>query len=177
MDWSQSRLSYYTDWALVPLLMLLAAYLEWSTNGLSLLVAGAAVVGYAGWTLAEYWIHRTLFHHFMRREHWLHHKQPRGWVSAPGWLTVPIHILLFGVLLGSAGTAGTGLFLGLEAGYFGYITVHDRIHHGKRASAYIQRRARLHDVHHTFGSEKNFGVVSSFWDHRFGTYYFPQKRT
>jgi hypothetical protein len=42
---------------------------------------GAAFI--AGWTLIEYWIHRSLFHHVMRREHWLHHKRPRGFVSAP----------------------------------------------------------------------------------------------
>lgn len=176
MDWTSTRLGYYADFFIVPFLMFLAAYFEVSTNGMSLALAMFPVAGYVTWTLAEYWIHRVLFHILMRREHWLHHKQPRGFVSAPAYLTAILHVLLWGALAQYPGGAqGAGLFLGLEAGYLGYIIVHDRIHHGARRSAYVQRRAALHDVHHTHGSEKNFGVVNSFWDHFFDTYFLPKR--
>jgi sterol desaturase/sphingolipid hydroxylase (fatty acid hydroxylase superfamily) len=175
MDWTSTRLSYYADWVLVPLLMFLAAWLEVHTNGPSDALIASTLLGYAIWTFAEYWIHRSLFHVVMRRAHWLHHMRPRGWVSAPAWVTAFAHVLLWGALAGSAGpAAGTGLFLGIEAGYLGYIVVHDRIHHGPRRFAYIRRRAALHDIHHTYGSEQNFGVVSSFWDHVFQTHFSPQ---
>lgn len=178
MDWTSTRFGYYADWVIVPFLMFLATYLEVHANGMSLALIMFPLAGYVTWTLAEYWIHRVLFHIVMRREHWLHHKQPRGFVSAPAWLTAVLHVLAWGALMQYPGGAqGVGLFLGLEAGYLSYIVVHDRIHHGPRLSNYIRWRAALHDVHHTHGSEKNFGVVNSFWDHVFDTHYFPSKRT
>jgi sterol desaturase/sphingolipid hydroxylase (fatty acid hydroxylase superfamily) len=175
MDWTHHAWGYYLDFIVVPLLMLAAAYVGLAYAGPSLPMATMVAAGIAGWTLIEYWIHRSLFHHVMRREHWLHHKRPRGYVSAPWYMTSVLHLLVLGGCWGSLGlTYGTGLYLGLEAGYLSYIVVHDRIHHGARGSAYIRRRAALHDAHHTYASEKNFGVASSFWDRVFGTYFVPR---
>lgn len=170
MEWTQSVAGYYLDFVAVPILMLLVLGTGLAFGPSLGLVIGAAA-GFGIWTFLEYWIHRELFHHVMRREHWLHHKRPRGFVSAPWFVTLPLHFLTLGALWGSLGHQwGSGLFLGLEFGYMGYVVVHDMIHHGKRLSAYIKRRAALHDAHHTHASEKNFGVASSFWDHVFGTY-------
>jgi sterol desaturase/sphingolipid hydroxylase (fatty acid hydroxylase superfamily) len=175
MKWSQDVWQYYLDFVVVPLFMLVAAYVGLAYDGPSFALAVMAVAGFALWTLTEYWIHRSLFHRVLRHEHWLHHKRPAGYVTAPSYLTAVVHVLLLGGCWGSLGlTYGTGLFFGLEAGYLTYIVVHDRIHHGPRSSDYIARRAALHDAHHTYASEKNFGVASSFWDHIFGTYFAPR---
>jgi sterol desaturase/sphingolipid hydroxylase (fatty acid hydroxylase superfamily) len=176
MEWTQDARGYYLDFVVVPLLMLVTLWTSLHYRGPSVALPVMALAFFAVWTLIEYWIHRTLFHHMLRREHWLHHKRPRGYVSAPWYLTAILHLLVLGGTLGSGGLAyGAGMFLGLEAGYLTYIVVHDRIHHGPRRSAYIALRAALHDAHHTYASEKNFGVASSFWDHVFGTYYLPKR--
>lgn len=167
MNWAQSRVSYYTDFGLVPLFILFALFhiQNWTLNVL------AAICGVVVWTFLEYWIHRILFHRIFKREHWLHHKDPEGYVAVPLWGTLVLHTLL----LGSLGLYLPGLFIGLEAGYFAYILTHDRIHHGKRESPWLQWRARLHDAHHD-GWESNFGVFISTWDMVFGTLRDPVKR-
>lgn len=161
MNWSQGRVSYYTDFAVVPLFILFATLhiQNWTLNVL------AAICGVVVWTLLEYVIHRFLFHRLMKRQHWLHHKDPAGYVAAPLWLTLALHTLLLGLL----GSYAPGVFIGLEAGYFAYIITHDRIHHGLRRSSWIQWRARLHDAHHA-GWESNFGVIISTWDFIFRTH-------
>lgn len=177
MDWNQGRFGYYVDFVLVPLLVLAAFVVELLYNGPSRALFATAIVGVAVWEFLEYWIHRSLFHRFMRKQHWLHHIRPRGYVSAPALLTTPLHICIYAALVGALGmAAGTGLFLGLEAGYMAYIALHDRIHHGPRVNAWVAWRGALHDLHHG-GKEVNFGVVTSFWDRAFRTYLEPVRTT
>jgi hypothetical protein len=165
MDWNQSRAAYYFDFALVPALML--AVLIQHHSGYT---AAGAALGFALWMYAEYWIHRALFHHVFAQAHNLHHKRPRGYVAAPVWLTLIVHVPLCGAALSLGNGLAAGIFVGLEAGYLAYIVVHDRIHHGpKILPRWLARRARLHDLHHK-GVEANFGVVSSICDRLHGTH-------
>lgn len=175
MDWNQSRLSYYADFALVPFLCLAALITELSTHGPSATLFEMMAPGFAVWTFLEYWIHRSLFHWVMRREHWLHHIRPGTYVAAPAWLSGLLHVAALGLLILTFGSAvGTGSFLGLETGYLCYIATHDAIHHRKqKAFGWLRRKWEHHSMHHQ-GAEVNFGVFSHFWDKVFRTYMDPR---
>lgn len=177
MTWDQTKLGYYLDFILVPLVMVLAFGLA-IFHGASLLpVAAAMVGGFALWTYLEYWIHRTLFHHVFRRQHWMHHKSPDGYIAAPPQLTAALHVSVWFLAVIHLGwTLGSGIFLGLEAGYLAYILVHDAIHHRYEKGRWLTMRAELHDHHHD-GKEKNFGVVSSVVDRLHGTYESSAQKT
>lgn len=178
MNFSQTRLSYYSDFALVPLLVLLCApYGTWAW----------APVGYMLWTFSEYAMHRWIFHRAMRAQHWIHHIRPTGYVAVSGLQSAAIHVVLMlgaflvGPPLDALGAA-VGLFIGYELGYLFYIIVHDNIHHGRplmmapvsRFGDWLLWRRRLHDVHHR-GVEANFGVVHSWWDKALRTYCVPRE--
>lgn len=170
MNWTQTRLGYYLDFLIVPVLMV-AAFVLALYKGASLLpLSVAAAGGFAVWTYLEYWIHRSLFHRLLRRQHWQHHKDPAGYVAAPPQLTAALHVTLWFLAVVHFGwSIGTGLYLGLEAGYFAYIAVHDAIHHFAKKGRWLRMRSALHDAHHD-GAETNFGVVSSVVDRLHGTY-------
>lgn len=168
MTWTQSKISYYADFVVVPFLIGWALpYIE-TARGLALIPAG-----FITWTLVEYLIHRYIFHNVMRHAHWMHHIRPQGFVASPSWLTGAFH---FGALTAVFYAHAYGFFVGLEAGYYAYIVTHDRIHHAHYVfqHTWLYRRVRLHDVHHR-GVEANFGVVTSFWDHAFDTYCPPRE--
>lgn len=166
MDWNQSRVSYYADFVVVPVLCTILAGL--TTPSLLMIPVGVAI-----WTLLEYWIHRSIFHRLLRKEHWLHHLRPRAYVAAPAWLTAVLHVMTGLAFLG-LGAAGLGTFVGIEAGYLAYVATHDAIHHHDRAKmgAWLRGLDDHHTLHH-HGEEKNFGVFTHFWDRRFGTYQDP----
>lgn len=86
-----TRAGYYADFALLPALVLLL--LAWHF--------GAALIwcfgGFMAWTLAEYLIHRFVFHHvpLLRRDHDRHHREPSAYIGAGSWITLPIFGLLW----------------------------------------------------------------------------------
>lgn len=172
MNWTQGKLSYYADFALVPLLVLLSAPLTRGWGPVALMP-----LGYLLWTFSEYAMHRWIFHRVMRKQHWIHHIRPTGYIAVSGLWSAGIH----GALMAAAYFSGLlGLFIGYELGYLLYIFTHDRIHHmnhGRRIGSdlnssghwWLLDRAVLHDVHH-YGVEANFGVVHSWWDRALRTY-------
>lgn len=176
MDWTQTKFNYYLDFVLVPSMVLFTLWCAMAYgNSLPQFVA-ALPIGAATWSLLEYGIHRFLFHRAFKPEHWLHHMRPAGYVAAPAWITAAAHVSAFCAFLGSFGTStGSGLFIGLEAGYFAYIYVHDRIHHQHfKPGGWLRQKWKMHMLHHG-GAEVNFGVVTQFWDHVFGTFQAPRK--
>jgi sterol desaturase/sphingolipid hydroxylase (fatty acid hydroxylase superfamily) len=130
--------------------------------------------GFVGWTLAEYWIHRGLFHALtaFERMHTVHHLNPKGWVGIASWGTFGTFAAiwlaaaaLIDVAIASTFTAGVIL------GYLTYCIVHVRYHHGDRTkfNRYIAFMWRHHAAHHR-GGKGNFGVTSPLWDFVFGSY-------
>jgi sterol desaturase/sphingolipid hydroxylase (fatty acid hydroxylase superfamily) len=169
MNWNQSRLGYYADFVFAPLVVL-ASLIFFYHGGIAKLASGAAA-GLFAWTFVEYWTHRVIFHHVFHDGHELHHKQPSGYVAAPVWLTGLVHLGLAAAFT-RGGDVGLGAFAGIEAGYWAYIAVHDRMHHTKTrpdTSRWFGRRWKLHTLHH-HGIEANFGVITSLWDHVFRTH-------
>src|SRR5262249_28239743 len=113
---------HFGDFVAIPLAILVFAGL----GGLSR--KPLVVVGLAAWTLAEYLIHRFVFHQFPlgRRLHQLHHDRPADPDAERSSLSTPLVASPFGVvLLGAFGLEdGSAIFAGLLAGYLIFIAVH-----------------------------------------------------
>ena len=136
--------------------------------------------GFVAWTLAEYWLHRLVFHfqgkskiakriHFLA--HGVHHQWPHDkyrLVMPPG-VSVPLYCACLGLFLATLGSAGWAFHAGFVLGYAHYDLTHWWIHHGKPRSAYGRRLRRHHFLHHFKQTEARFGVSNLVWDKVFGT--------
>lgn len=164
---------YYMDFVLAPPV---AALMIWvAIGGLGVMaVVGLAVAGFIAWTLAEYLIHRFMFHGFpmLRRMHDVHHAHPKDYIGVASYgvaLVAVVVWLLLAMMMSVA--ASCGAVAGVVLGYLFYIVIHDRFHHGARSrfGRYVRFMERYHAGHHR-GGETNFGVTSPVWDVVFRTY-------
>jgi 4-hydroxysphinganine ceramide fatty acyl 2-hydroxylase len=144
-------------------------------------VAGAFVLGLVGWSLAEYLLHRFVFHFepdtkWGRRLHFIihgvHHDYPHDPMRLvmPPSVSVPLAILvflLFRVLLGPAWSLP--FFAGFLVGYLVYDMTHYHIHHHRSENKVSLAVRRYHYRHHFQQSDRGFGVTSPFWDNVFRT--------
>lgn len=172
--WNLSRLAYYADFVTIPFLAIVALISDVWYHGVTVAMLGFLVLGFLLWTFMEYAIHRWLFHHVFRREHWFHHTHPAAYSTLPAsWQTGLVALAALSGCLGEFGLdIGAGLFAGIAAGYILYLWAHDRFHHGPipLPDTYWFNRMCAHDIHHSRGIEANFAVVSPFWDVIFKTY-------
>lgn len=176
MDWLIGKRAYYADFFIVPLLVLAALVLGLAADPKTYAIA--LPVGAAGWTLAEYLIHRFVLHRIYRREHWAHHRSPARYIGVPPTHTTAIWLTLACGLWGTLPLGmAAGLYSGFLLGYLAYIAAHDRYHHGNPElweAGYWRNCWARHRMHH-HGVEANFGVLTPFWDALFGTYKNPPK--
>jgi sterol desaturase/sphingolipid hydroxylase (fatty acid hydroxylase superfamily) len=132
-----------------------------STAALSLMA-----LGFIAWTLAEYWIHRLVFHGPTRFApmHQVHHELPKDMVGVASYGT----FAGFGVI---AMLLGAAICIGFMLGYLGYCAIHVRMHHGDRTrfGRYVSFMFQHHRGHHR-GGQGNYGVSSPVWDVVFRTY-------
>lgn len=154
-SWKMTPFSYYFDFIGAPLFIALAL-----TVGKFSLIP--FLLGVLIWTLAEYLVHRFLFHMVYRREHWTHHISSRELIGVSSWKTGGIFVVLFLIAFVSSTLS---VYAGLLAGYFAYISIHYLLHRMD-----IPFLTKHHDIHHDEGIEMNFGVTSPLWDIIFGTY-------
>jgi sterol desaturase/sphingolipid hydroxylase (fatty acid hydroxylase superfamily) len=144
------------------------------------------LIGVFLWTLAEYCLHRFLFHHkpaSPRQErlfflfHGVHHAQPqvktRLVMAFP--VSIPMAVLFFGIfylvlaiLLKAPGWLAP-LFSGYLAGYLAYDLTHYAQHHFPMRSGYAKYIKRYHMQHHYKDPSTRFGVSSPLWDWVFHT--------
>jgi sterol desaturase/sphingolipid hydroxylase (fatty acid hydroxylase superfamily) len=171
----QSRISYFTDMVLAPLLALgLSVFALAHFRGLALAdwLLGLAIGG-ALWTLCEYLVHRVVYHRIVvfRRYHEAHHANPQAYVGAPPMLaTALVFVGSFAPLAPIAPIFASGLSAGMLAGYAVYGLVHHACHFWTPATGGHLYRMRLHHAaHHYSHEEGNFGVTTSLWDRVFGT--------
>lgn len=168
-----SRPSYYLDFALAPLMSAALIAVALYAGAYKALLFGLPL-GILLWEIAEYGIHRFLFHDvaYFRRMHDVHHAHPRDLVGIASYGTLVAFgsvwlalALLSGWWIAHAVTAGTLL------GYLFYIAIHDRMHHGDRARfGRYMRFMFSHHVGHHRGGHANFGVSSPVFDLIFRTY-------
>jgi sterol desaturase/sphingolipid hydroxylase (fatty acid hydroxylase superfamily) len=146
-----SARGYFLDFALLPLAIgALVCFCGTGPVGIA--------AGFAAWTLAEYWIHRLIFHGHTPFEpmHQMHHALPKD--TFAGFAAI---WLLF----------GASFCTGFMLGYLAYCAIHVRMHHGNRAnfSRYVAFMFDHHAGHHR-GGQGNFGVTSPIWDFVFRTF-------
>ena len=142
--------------------------------------AGLAVGGFAFWTLAEYWLHRIVFHFegnsaFTKRVHFLLHGVHHQWphdklrlVFPPG-ASIPLFCSFLALFMLVLGRYGWAFHAGFTVGYMFYDLSHYWLHHGKPRSEYGRRLRRNHYLHHFKETHARFGVSMVLWDRVFGT--------
>jgi len=140
-----------------------------------------ATGGYAFWTLAEYWIHRVIFHFepdrgFGARLHWMihgvHHDHPNDPLRLvmPPAASVPLALVfyaLFYLVLGADRAFAFGA--GFLAGYLAYDMIHYHLHHHTPRTRLGKWLRELHMRHHFQDDERGFGISAPYWDRVFGT--------
>ncbi|GIV66266.1 MAG: sterol desaturase family protein [Chloroflexota bacterium] len=138
------------------------------------------------WTLAEYILHRFLFHYkpkTPRQEkifylfHGVHHEQPqcKTRLVMPPVVSIPLALifygafyLIFGILL-QAPFMTAMVFSGFIIGYLLYDMTHYATHHWPMRSGVLKALKRHHMRHHYKTPNQRFGVSSPLWDYIFGT--------
>lgn len=143
---------------------------------LGLLAAGALA-----WTLAEYVLHRYVFHFvgassWQRRMHFVihgvHHDFPQDAdrLVMPIGASAPMGLLFY---LGFRAILGPVLvdpvFVGFGIGYLTYDGMHYAIHHFRMSSRFGKWIKRHHMIHHHTGEQARWGVSTPLWDWVFGT--------
>jgi dihydroceramide fatty acyl 2-hydroxylase len=145
-----------------------------------------AIVGYAVWTLFEYWLHRLVFHFepengIGARLHWMihgvHHDHPNDPLRLvmPPAASIPLAVLVVGAMYLIAGSVhAPGVAAGFLTGYLIYDEMHYALHHRMPKSRMGKKLRELHMRHHFQDDERGFGISAPYWDRVFGTY--PTRR-
>ncbi len=142
---------------------------------------GLFAAGLLIWTLAEYWLHRIVFHwepdhplgrrfHFIM--HGVHHDHPNDrlrLVMPPG-ASIPLAALFLGLFyLAFGAPIYLPAFAGFILGYLIYDYTHYYLHHIVPTTR-LGKRLREHHMRHHFQDHRyGYGVSSTLWDHVFRT--------
>jgi sterol desaturase/sphingolipid hydroxylase (fatty acid hydroxylase superfamily) len=151
-----------------------------------LYIPAGFLVGVFLWTLAEYLLHRFVFH-FRPRNAWqekitfyfhgIHHVQPncKTRLVMPPVLSIPLAVVFYGlftlvcgVWLGAPHWVNP-LLSGFGAGYLAYDLIHYFTHHMPMNGKIGKYLKRHHMLHHFKTPDDRFGVSSPLWDFVFRT--------
>lgn len=144
-------------------------------------IAGLFMLGTLAWTLAEYVLHRYVFHwvndtawgkraHFLL--HGVHHEFPsdKDRLVMPLLTSIPFSIIFYALYIGTMGVrTGEPFFAGFILGYLGYDGTHYAVHHFKLRSRFGKWVRRHHMLHHHNDHDGGFGVSTPLWDIVFRT--------
>ena len=141
---------------------------------------GLFLGGWLLFTLAEYLMHRYVYHmdattpgraRFQYTMHGVHHEFPKDKtrLAMPPILTVFVASLLFFIFRFSFGNAGFGVLAGFVFGYALYLFVHYAIHAYSPPKNFLKFWWHHHAMHHYRQEEVAFGVSTTLWDHLVGT--------
>ena len=152
------------------------------TRGLLAGVSGIAlfVGGWLLFTLAEYCVHRYLYHMPATSErrariqytmHGVHHEYPKDKtrLAMPPIITVFVASLLFVIFRFVFGSYVFGVLGGFTFGYALYLFVHYAIHAYSPPKNFLKFWWHHHSQHHYRQDEVAFGVSTTLWDHVIGT--------
>lgn len=138
--------------------------------------------GWITWTLAEYWVHRWLYHvktenktllKIQHMGHGIHHQYPKdptrlAMPPVPALILISIFFGIFYLIMQSYAYV---FFPGFLFGYVLYISLHYMQHLYKPPKfAPLNRLWKWHALHHyKYPETKAFGVSTNLWDVVFGT--------
>jgi dihydroceramide fatty acyl 2-hydroxylase len=145
---------------------------------------GFFVLGWLLWSLLEYWLHRSIFHHGEHAEtpaekfsffirHGYHHdfpNDPMRLVAPPmlGWPLAAVVAAVYYVLFDP--TRFFPILAGTFVGYVAYDWVHYYTHHFRPTTRLGKWLRKYHMEHHYLDHGAHFGVSSPLWDVVFGTF-------
>ncbi|HEY4013628.1 MAG TPA: sterol desaturase family protein [Polyangiaceae bacterium] len=140
------------------------------------LVAAACAMGLFTWTIAEYVLHRYVFHwtndtawgkriHFLL--HGVHHDFPndKDRLVMPLPTSIPLAVIFFTLFSVTMGHAwAEPFFAGFVVGYLFYDGTHYYVHHFVPTTRWGKFLRRHHLTHHHADHHGGFGVSSPLWD-------------
>ena len=139
------------------------------------------LLGILVWSLAEYALHRFVFHYvpdskFGQRIHFIfhgvHHDYPsdsRRLVMPPS-VSLPLALLFYFLFYSIAGRIYVAPFMaGFLTGYLFYDMTHYAVHHFNMHNKFWLAIKNHHMKHHYQNPAKGFGVSSKVWDVIIGT--------
>ncbi len=142
--------------------------------------AGMFLAGLLFWTIAEYTLHRYVFHwmgqskraeriHFLL--HGVHHDFPsdKDRLVMPLLTSTPLAFIFYGLFTFLMGRLGVGFFAGFVIGYLVYDGTHYAVHHFKQTTRLGKFLRKHHMLHHHADHDGGFGVSSPLWDYVFRT--------
>jgi sterol desaturase/sphingolipid hydroxylase (fatty acid hydroxylase superfamily) len=160
---------------------------SFARGDLAVVAMGPVFVGGTfAWTLAEYLLHRYVFHwtsdtawgkrvHFLL--HGVHHEYPgdKDRLVMPLLASVPLSVIFYWVFALAMGRAiGEPFFAGFVVGYLFYDGTHYYVHHFVPTTRWGKLLRRHHLTHHHADHDGGFGVSTPIWDLVFAT--MPSKR-
>jgi sterol desaturase/sphingolipid hydroxylase (fatty acid hydroxylase superfamily) len=168
----------FIAWIPVIVVVLSRAYARHALVGLQLV--GWFALGVLAWTLAEYVLHRYVFHWMKdtprgRRIHFLlhgvHHDFPndKDRLVMPLGFSVPLGALFYAAFHFTMGRVSEPFFAGFVLGYLGYDGTHYAVHHFKLTSRIGKWVRKHHMLHHHADHSGGFGVSTPLWDLVFRT--------
>jgi sterol desaturase/sphingolipid hydroxylase (fatty acid hydroxylase superfamily) len=142
---------------------------------------GMFLLGILAWSIAEYVLHRWVFHwtndtawgkrvHFLL--HGVHHDFPndKDRLVMPLPTSVPLAIIFYALFTLTLGrTIGEPFFSGFAIGYLFYDGTHYYVHHFVPTTRWGKFLRRHHMTHHFADHDGGFGVSSPLWDYVFRT--------
>ena len=150
---------------------------------------GWFALGLFVWTIAEYVLHRYVFHFYPKSAfgkkihfifHGVHHDYPNDAkrLVMPPSASIPMALALYYVFLFLL-PAGTiyAFFTGFLIGYLIYDMTHYALHHANFKSEFWKGLKKHHMLHHYSDSTKGYGVSSSIWDKVLGSDFDRNKRS
>jgi sterol desaturase/sphingolipid hydroxylase (fatty acid hydroxylase superfamily) len=173
-------------WLPVAAYFLVREVLNRPANFSPLYIPLGFLLGLFLWTLAEYLLHRFVFHFRPRTPrqerivflfHGIHHAQPqcKTRLVMPPVVSIPMAVIFYGLLtlfvsliLGQPHLVGP-LTSGLLIGYITYDLTHYATHHFRMRGKYLRYLKRYHMLHHYKTPDQRFGVSSPLWDIVFKT--------
>ena len=165
---------YFGDFVAIPVLMSGLSYLAFQDRGVATAAefSALAIFGLLFWTLAEYGIHRFLYHHapVLSPLHDAHHRAPNDLIGVPSFISSGLVVVLgYLPFRAFAPVGAAGFATGLLAGYAVYMFVHHATHHMKIRPGDWLYDARVRHMAHHYHEDTNFGVSTGVWDRVFGT--------
>ena len=178
-----SPVTIVVAWTPVIIYMFVSSVMAATPSGV---IVSGAVLGIILWSVAEYTLHRFVFHFTPRTPlqerviflfHGIHHAQPQDKTRLvmPLPVSIPVALLFYGlftlvcgVLLGAPAWVHP-LMAGFLIGYLAYDLTHYATHHFPMRYGYAKYLKRYHMMHHYKDPNTRFGVSSPAWDFVFGT--------
>lgn len=183
-----SRIHPATPFVVWIPVVLLVLYRSWSRHDLEVGgIAGVFAAGFVLWTLAEYFLHRWVFHwtndtawgkriHFLL--HGVHHEYPtdKDRLVMPLLNSVPVGWGIFGLMYLALGVVhAEPTFAGFAIGYLSYDGIHFWLHRYNQKSRIGKWMKHHHMRHHYMDHSGGFGVSNPLWDFVFRTMPKPKK--